>query len=277
MSQDSDDMRDDGHTPSPDGRCTVMKESQPQRSTTPRRMHTYAGAQHIEEGEGPSVFGGLESAMLKQQRLQNRKLSALQRQMQAHNPNMGGLHQQLECLNSNLTKLHDGQLQASENTRELTSAVRELCTELRHDRVSHRRQERRFMGMFRGFCCSVNGLATSTALISRRAVAAQVEAAHSSRDVAQGLMQITNVLDNMLGNRSATPSELGLGDTEDTSSLSRIAVPTTDARRRSAKHSTATEAENRGASRPLCTRVACVAIESDSNGHRGLFYHCVIQ
>ncbi|KAJ1216756.1 hypothetical protein NDU88_004355 [Pleurodeles waltl] len=102
--------------------------------------------------------------------------------------------------------------------------------------------------MFGGFCRSVNRIAISTALISRCAVAAQVEAAHSSRDVAQGLVQITNVLDNMLGNRSATPSELGLGDTENTSSLSSVAVPTTDARCRSARHSTATEAENRGAS-----------------------------
>ncbi|KAJ1173472.1 hypothetical protein NDU88_005304 [Pleurodeles waltl] len=225
-----------------------MQESQPQRSTTPHRRPTYACAQAFEAGEGPSVFGYLESAMLKQQCLQNKKISALQRQMQAHNSNMGGLHRQLECLNSNLTKLHEGQIQASENTRELTSAVRELCTELRHNRVSHRRQERRFMGMFGGFCRSVNCLVNSTALISRRAVAAQVEAAHSSWDVAQGLVQITNVLDNMLGNRSTTPSELGLGDTEDTSSLSSIAVPTTDARRRSARHRTATEAKNRGAS-----------------------------
>ncbi|KAJ1134453.1 hypothetical protein NDU88_000905 [Pleurodeles waltl] len=150
-------------------------------------MPTYAGAQAFEAGEGPSVFGGLESAMLKKQRLQNKKISALQRQMQAHNTNMGGLHRQPECLNANINQLHEGQIQVSENTRELTSAVRELCHELRHDRASRRRQERRFMGMFGVFCRSVNRLANSTALILRRAVAAQVEAAHSSRDVALGL------------------------------------------------------------------------------------------
>ncbi|KAJ1081975.1 hypothetical protein NDU88_002147 [Pleurodeles waltl] len=161
---------------------------------------------------------------------------------------MGGLHRQLECLNSNIEQLHEGQVQASQDTRELTSAVRELCQELHHDRVSHRRQERRFMSMFGGFCRSVTRLANSTSLISRRAVAAQVEAAYSSRNVAQGLVQITNVIDNIMGNRSATPSELGLGDTEDTSSLSSLAVPAMDTRRRSARHSTATEADNRGAS-----------------------------
>ncbi|KAJ1211834.1 hypothetical protein NDU88_007182 [Pleurodeles waltl] len=176
LSQDSDEQQDDSHTPSPSGRCTGMQEPRPQRSTTPRRMPTYAGAQAFEAGEGPSVFGGLEWAMLKQQRLLNKNNSALQRQMQAHNTNMGGLHRQLECLNANINKLHEGQIQASENTRELTSEVRELCHELRHDRVSHRRQEKRFMGMFGGFCRSVTQLANSTALISWRAEAAQVEA-----------------------------------------------------------------------------------------------------
>ncbi|KAJ1174379.1 hypothetical protein NDU88_006201 [Pleurodeles waltl] len=102
--------------------------------------------------------------------------------------------------------------------------------------------------MFGGFCRSVTRLANSTALISHSAVTAQVEAAHSSRDVAQGLVQITTVIDNIMGNRSATPSELGLGDTEDTSSLSSLAVPTTNARHRSARHSTVTEADTRGAS-----------------------------
>ncbi|KAJ1163830.1 hypothetical protein NDU88_004282 [Pleurodeles waltl] len=71
--------------------------------------------------------------------------------------------------------------------------------------------------------------------------------AHSSRDVAQGLVQITNVLDTMLATRSATPSELGVGDTEESSSLSSLAVPMMDPRRRSARHSTACEPDTRGA------------------------------
>ncbi|KAJ1192049.1 hypothetical protein NDU88_001361 [Pleurodeles waltl] len=160
---------------------------------------------------------------------------------------MGGLHKQLDCLNTNNCKLHEGQQTAAENTRELTNAIKELCTEIRHERVSLRRHERRFIGMFSGFCRSVNRLATSTALISRRAVAAQVEAAHSSRDVAQGLVQITNVLDAILATRSATPSELGVGDTEESSSLSSLEMPMMDPRRRSARHSTASEPDTRGA------------------------------
>ncbi|KAJ1099545.1 hypothetical protein NDU88_004645, partial [Pleurodeles waltl] len=51
-----------------------------------------------------------------------------------------------------------------------------------------------------GFCRSVTRLANSTSQISCHAVAAQVEAAHSSRDVAHGLVQITNVIDNIMGN-----------------------------------------------------------------------------
>ncbi|KAJ1119326.1 hypothetical protein NDU88_007512 [Pleurodeles waltl] len=101
--------------------------------------------------------------------------------------------------------------------------------------------------MFSGFCRSINHLATSTAQISQRAVAAQVEAAHSSRDVAQGLVQITNVLDAMLTARSATASDVGVGDTEESSSLSSLAVPVMDPRCRSARHSTACEPETRGA------------------------------
>ncbi|XP_069076182.1 uncharacterized protein [Pleurodeles waltl] len=90
LSQDSDDMQDEGHTPSPGSRSTVMQESQPQRHSKPRRRPQYAGTQHVEAGEDPSFFGGLESSMLKLQRLQNKKITAMHRQMQAHNANMRG-------------------------------------------------------------------------------------------------------------------------------------------------------------------------------------------
>ncbi|KAJ1131927.1 hypothetical protein NDU88_010257 [Pleurodeles waltl] len=246
-SLDSDDMQEEGHTPSPEARSTGRQQSLPQRLSTPHRRPHDTGTQHADVGEGPSFFGGLEASMLKVQRLQNKNMRAMHRQMQAHNANMGGLHKQFECLNTNICKLHEGQLTAAENTRELTNAMKELCTEIRHERVRHRRHEMRFMGMFSGICRSVNHLATSTALISRRAVATQVEAAHSSCDVAQGLVQITNVLDTMLANRNATLSELGVGDTEESSSPSSLAVPMMDPRCRSARHSTATEPDTGGA------------------------------
>ncbi|KAJ1187175.1 hypothetical protein NDU88_003954 [Pleurodeles waltl] len=185
--------------------------------------------------------------MLKVQRLQCKNMRAMHRQLQSHNDNMGGLHKQLESLNANICKLHEGQQTVADNTKELTNAIKELCTEIRHERVSHRRHQRQFMGMFNGFCRSVNRLTTSTALISRHAVAAQVEAAHSSRDVAQGLVQITNDLDAMLTACSATSSELGVGDTEESSSLSSLAVRVMDPRIRSARHSTACEPDTRGA------------------------------
>ncbi|XP_069059000.1 uncharacterized protein [Pleurodeles waltl] len=50
LSQDSDDMWDEGHTPSSDARSTVMQESQPQLHSTPRRRPQYAGTQHVEAG-----------------------------------------------------------------------------------------------------------------------------------------------------------------------------------------------------------------------------------
>ncbi|KAJ1093962.1 hypothetical protein NDU88_007048 [Pleurodeles waltl] len=211
-------------------------------------MGTNSGAQQHEAGEGPSLFVGLEAAVLQQQRLQNKRILGLQKNLRQHNSNMVGLHRQLESLNANIEQLREGQVQASQGTRDLTSAVRELCQELHHERVSQRRQERRLMNMFGGFCRSMNRVANATALIACRAVAAQVEAAHSSRDVVNGLVQITNVIDHIMGQRSATLSEIALGDTEDSSSLSSVAVPALDTRRRSARHSTATEVNNRGAS-----------------------------
>ncbi|XP_069058957.1 nuclear apoptosis-inducing factor 1-like [Pleurodeles waltl] len=248
LSQDSDEQQEGPISPSPTGRRSQMQETSCQQTSAPHRMATNSGAQQHEAGEGPSFFGGLEAAMLQQQHLQNKRILGLQKNLQQHNTNMGGLHRQLESLNSNIKLLHEGQVQASQDTTELTCAVSELCQELHHERVRYRRQERRFMNMFGGFCRSVNRVANATSLIARRAVAAQVEAAHNSRDVANGLVQITNVIDNILGQRSATPSELALGDTEDSSSLSSVAVPALDTRRRSARHSTATEADNRGAS-----------------------------
>ncbi|KAJ1199886.1 hypothetical protein NDU88_003718 [Pleurodeles waltl] len=158
-----------------------------------------------------------------------------------------------------------------------SEGVKELCTEIRHERVSHRRRESQLMGLFSGFCRSVNRLATSTALISQRAVAAQVEAAHSSQDVAQGMVQITNVLDAMLTARSATPSELGVGDTEESFSLNSLAVLVMDPRRYSARHNTACELIQEVPARPLHTQVGCVVVKSDIEGHRGLPSHVELQ
>ncbi|KAJ1147815.1 hypothetical protein NDU88_000670 [Pleurodeles waltl] len=126
-------------------------------------------------------------------------MGAVHRQLESHNDNMGVLHKQLESL-------HEGQQKAAENTKELTNAIKALCTEVKHERVNHHRRHHKFMGMFNGFCRSVNWLASSTALISQRAMAAQVETAHCSRDVAQALVPITNVLDAMQTARSDTTS-----------------------------------------------------------------------
>ncbi|KAJ1160168.1 hypothetical protein NDU88_000670 [Pleurodeles waltl] len=186
--------------------------------------------------------------MLQQQRLQNKRILSLDRNLRVHNRHMMGLHRQLDTLNSNITQLREGQVQASEDTRDLPSAVRDLCQELRHERVSRRRHEHHLRTMFAIYCRSSNRMANSTALIARRAVVAQVEAAHTSRDVVQGLVQITNVIELVMGQRSATPSEVALGDTEDSSSLSSVAVPAADTRRRSARRSTATEGDIQGAS-----------------------------
>ncbi|KAJ1128802.1 hypothetical protein NDU88_007177, partial [Pleurodeles waltl] len=48
LSQDSDDMRDEGHTPSPEARSTERQQSQTQRHSTPRRRPHDAGTQHTE-------------------------------------------------------------------------------------------------------------------------------------------------------------------------------------------------------------------------------------
>ncbi|KAJ1149282.1 hypothetical protein NDU88_002094 [Pleurodeles waltl] len=169
-------------------------------------------------------------------------MGAVHRQLESHNDNMGVLHKQLESL-------HEGQQKAAENTKELTNAIKELCTEMKHEHVNHRRRHHQFMGMLNGFCRSVNRLASSTALISRRAVATQVETAHSSRDVAQALVQITNILNAMQTARSATTSELGVRDSEESSSLSSLTVPVMHSRHRSDRHSTAFDPATGGASK----------------------------
>ncbi|XP_069077580.1 myb-related transcription factor, partner of profilin-like [Pleurodeles waltl] len=48
LSLDSDDMRDEGHTPSPETRSTVRQQSLPQRYSTPCRRPHDAGPQHTE-------------------------------------------------------------------------------------------------------------------------------------------------------------------------------------------------------------------------------------
>ncbi|XP_069057773.1 serine protease 27-like [Pleurodeles waltl] len=72
--------------------------------------------------------------MLQQQRLQNKRILSLDRNLRVHNRHMMGLHQRIDSLNSNITQLREGQVQASQGTRELTSAVRDLCEELHHER-----------------------------------------------------------------------------------------------------------------------------------------------
>ncbi|XP_069058954.1 uncharacterized protein [Pleurodeles waltl] len=248
FSGDSDEHLEGPSTPSAPDRRSQILEGRGHPTPVPCRIATESRAQHHEAGEGPSLFGGLEAAMLQQQRLQNKRIISLDRNLRVHNQHMMGLHRQLYALNENILQLHEGQVQASEDTRDLTSAVRDLCQELRQERVRRRRQEHRFQTMFGRYCRSSNRMANSTALIARRAVAAQVEAAHSSREVVQGLVHITNVIEHIMGQRSASPSEVALGDTEDSSSLSSVAVPAADTRRRSARHSTATEGDNRSAS-----------------------------
>ncbi|XP_069058950.1 uncharacterized protein [Pleurodeles waltl] len=238
---DSDEMSEHKPTPPPEASPTGRQQSQRQRQSTPLRRRHNAGRQCTDEGVGPSIFGGFESSMLKVQRLQCKQLKSLHRQFVSHNSKMVLLHKQLA------TPI-EGQQTAAENTKELTHAIGELCTEIRQERVSQRRRHHQFLGRFDGFCRSVNRLASSTALISRRAVATQVEMAHCSRDVAQGLVKITNVLEAMQTARSATTSEMGVGDSEESSSLSSLTVPVIDPRRRSTRHSTACEAATRGAS-----------------------------
>ncbi|KAJ1110087.1 hypothetical protein NDU88_007442 [Pleurodeles waltl] len=83
---DSDEHLEGPSTPSaPDRRSQILEgRGQP----APCRIATGSQQQHHEAGEGPSLFRGLEAAMLQQQCLQNKRILSLDRNLRVHNQHM---------------------------------------------------------------------------------------------------------------------------------------------------------------------------------------------
>ncbi|KAJ1100681.1 hypothetical protein NDU88_005762 [Pleurodeles waltl] len=98
LSNDSDEQQEGPSTPSAPDRRSQIPEGRCQPTTAPRWIAMESWAQQHEAGEGPSLFGGLEAAMLQQQRLQNKQILALDQTLCKHNRNMMGLHRQLDSL-----------------------------------------------------------------------------------------------------------------------------------------------------------------------------------
>ncbi|KAJ1123923.1 hypothetical protein NDU88_002390 [Pleurodeles waltl] len=90
FSGDSDVQQEGPSKPSaPDRRCQILEgRGQP----APRRSETESQQQPHEAGEGPSLFRGLEAAMLQQQHLQNKRILSLDQNLRVHNRHMMGLH-----------------------------------------------------------------------------------------------------------------------------------------------------------------------------------------
>ncbi|XP_069077653.1 uncharacterized protein [Pleurodeles waltl] len=90
LSGDSDVQQEGPSTPpAPDRRSQIPED---RGHAAQCRSATVSQQQPHEAGEGPSLFGGLEAAMLQQQHLQNRRILSLDRNLRVHNRHMMGLH-----------------------------------------------------------------------------------------------------------------------------------------------------------------------------------------
>ncbi|XP_069058953.1 microtubule-associated protein futsch-like isoform X7 [Pleurodeles waltl] len=250
FSPDSDELQDEVLRPPSEGRRPDRQQSLFQRQSTLLRRRREEGRQCTEEGEGPSLFGGLEASMLKVQRLQRKHMRSMNRQFVSIDHNMGSMHRQLVYLNNNMCRLHEGQQATAEHVREMRNAIKELCTVMQQEHVTHRRRHHQLMGRLDGFSRSVSQLTTTNALVSQSAVGMQMEMAHCSPDIARGLVQVTNVLETMQTARSAANSDLCGGDSEELASLCSFTAPVMDPRRHSSRHSTVSEPATRRATEP---------------------------
>ncbi|XP_069079850.1 tumor susceptibility gene 101 protein isoform X1 [Pleurodeles waltl] len=235
-----DDLTEDALTPPSEDIRTHRRQSLFQHQYTPLRRRRADVRLSLKEGEGPSMFGGLKASMLKVQRLQCK--------------HMKSMHRQLVSLNRNMCQLNatvcEGQKAAADNLREMTNAIKELCTVMQQDHFTHRRRHHQLMGRFDGFSRSVHHLTNATALLSQRAVGMQVEMAPCSEDVPQGLVQVTNALENMQAARMAGNSDIGGGDSEEVSNLSTVTASVMECRSPSSRHSAVSEASTRDATEP---------------------------
>ncbi|XP_078501910.1 uncharacterized protein LOC144756185 [Lissotriton helveticus] len=204
------------------------------RKCRPRAQNT------TDVGDDSSVFSGLEGTMVKHQRLQAKSMRSMNRQFVTVNHNQTDIKEGIRELNHTV---EEGNKVCAGSIKEITGAIKELCATMQRNHASRRIQT--------SFQQSGSLQQSSQLFVQCNNCTIKTHGVYADgngtlqQDIAKGLMQVTNAVDQLQTANIAGTSLLVAGDSEVVSSRSSIIPPLTEPRQRSVRQGTASDDSSR--------------------------------
>ncbi|XP_078512726.1 uncharacterized protein LOC144772344 isoform X2 [Lissotriton helveticus] len=212
-----------------DSRAQLQPQKRSQRNAA-RRSLSRSSSGNVEEH---TLFAGLEQNVLQVQRLKHKALRSINRQ--------------LNTLNKNQRHMGVGIMA-------MAGAIGKLCAKLQRTESARNRAAERANARMHNYTKAVNRLYATTSNLTRRSITMQMQMTHCCQDIARGLEQVTNAVEQMQTANSGGSTLMVSGESEETSSRSSFTPTLSLTPRRSGRHGAAashttegTEAEQRPA------------------------------
>lgn len=155
---------------------------------------------------------------------------------------MGAINMQMTKLARNISVVTDCVRELTtavvEGNRQTNTTMQELGRVMQEGHNTQRRRHWQFMMRLAGYTRSNNKLCNTTALLSHRSVAMQIDMGHCCGDVARALGQVTTAVEQRQAGTVGLINVTGEEGSEEASSLSRMSAPLNTGRRRSTRSTT---------------------------------------